>query len=164
MRTVGCQKYGVFGLVARVTTTSGDIDRLELGCYDHGTAFAPPMSAADVEAGLEPVNSISDAEERHTFSHVVHSHRFDSFSEVLAPQITISSWRPVQNSIHDVTKFIILDGDDVLCFLVTGGIDKVSDEVIAGLLTLVECFSSPFERRDCVAHSMARFIFLDSQT
>ncbi len=51
-------------------------------------------------------------------------HQHGGFSESFPHKVTIGSWLPVQNSIHDVTKFIVFDRDDVLCFLVTGGIDK----------------------------------------
>ena len=68
----------MLGLVTRVSATSGDVDSLELGCYDESVASASRMSAADVETCLQSMDGKKDAEEIHTLREVVHLHGLDS--------------------------------------------------------------------------------------
>jgi hypothetical protein len=67
MRTARCQKYGMLGLITRVSATSRDINILKLGCYDESIASASRVSAVDGETCLESMDGKEYAEEVHAF-------------------------------------------------------------------------------------------------
>lgn len=161
MRTAGCQKHGMLGLVTRVSAASGDIDILKLGCYDESVAFASRVSAVDGEPCLESMDGKEDAEEVYAFGQVVHLHGLDGFGEVLTPQVAVVSWFPTQNSVHDMDKFMRPDRNDILGFFMCGSVHEIGDETVGRLLTLIKRLSSSLECRDCIAHILVRFVFLD---
>jgi hypothetical protein len=84
----------MLGLITRVSTTSGDIDSLEFGCYNESVASTSRMSAADAETCLESMDGKKDAEEIHAFGQVIHLHRLDGLGEVLTPKVAVISLFP----------------------------------------------------------------------